>query len=116
MPVLSFEDGTMAPWQPYTEDRTMPTVTYDRLLSRKEIAEALTKEGFTIAESTLATKATIGGGPPYRKFGRYVKYDWNDALNWANGRLSDIFHNSSEARSKTEINDKTGEAEDEMQS
>jgi hypothetical protein len=101
MPVLSFEDGKMAPSQPYTEDKTMNTVTYDRLLSRKEIAEALTKEGFTIAESTLATMATIGGGPPYRKFGRYVKYEWNDALHWAKSRLSDLFYNSSEARSKT---------------
>jgi hypothetical protein len=101
MPVLSFENGTLAPWQPYTEDKPMTAVTFNRLLSRRETAEALTREGFTIAESTLATKATLGGGPPYRKFGRYVKYDWNDALDWANGRLSDRFHNSSEAKSKT---------------
>ena len=37
---------------------------------------------------TLATKATRGGGPPYRKFGLRVLYRWGDALAWAEGRLS----------------------------
>jgi hypothetical protein len=41
----------------------------DTLLRRKATAEALTAAGFPTAEKTLATKATRGGGPPYRKYG-----------------------------------------------
>ena len=43
--------------------------TPDTLLRRRDTAKALTDAGFPIAAPTLATKATRGGGPPYRRFG-----------------------------------------------
>ena len=38
----------------------------DKWLTRRDTAAALTEAGFPVAEATLATKATRGGGPPYR--------------------------------------------------
>jgi hypothetical protein len=58
------------------------------LLQRRETAEALTEAGFPVAPETLTTKASRGGGPPYRLFGPRALYRWGDALEWARGRLS----------------------------
>ena len=69
----------------------------DTLLSRKETAELLTARGFETAEATLATKASRGGGPQYRLFGRKPLYRWGDALDWALSRLSDVRSSTSEA-------------------
>jgi hypothetical protein len=66
------------------------------LLRRKRCAEALTAHGFPVAEKTLATKASRGGGPAYRKFGRLVLYQWADALAWAEAQLSPPVGSSSE--------------------
>ena len=40
------------------------------LLWRRATAEALTAAGYQTAEKTLATKASRGGGPPYRLWGK----------------------------------------------
>jgi hypothetical protein len=59
----------------------------DALLRRELTAEALTAVGYPIKAKTLATKATRGGGPPFRKFGPWPLYRWGDALAWAQSRL-----------------------------
>jgi hypothetical protein len=59
----------------------------DALLSRARTADALTAAGFQTSPATLATKATRGGGPPYRVYGRTTLYRWGDALKWARERL-----------------------------
>jgi hypothetical protein len=69
----------------------------DVLLTRSETADALTEKGFPVKKATLATKATRGGGPPYRRFGSRALYRWGDALLWANGRLSAPRRSTSEA-------------------
>ena len=66
------------------------------LLTRDRTAQALTEAGFPIKAKTLATKATRGGGPPYRKFGLRVLYRWGDALAWAEGRLTAAYCSTSE--------------------
>jgi hypothetical protein len=68
----------------------------DVLLNREDTARALSEHGFPTAASTLATKATRGGGPPYRLFGRKPLYKWGDALKWAQSRLSEPASSSSE--------------------
>ena len=60
----------------------------DDLLRRHALAQALTEAGFPTAPATLATKATRGGGPPFRLYGRIPLYRWGDALAWAESRLS----------------------------
>jgi hypothetical protein len=71
--------------------------TPDALLRRRETADALTEAGFPMRPATLATKASRGGGPPYRRFGRGVAiYRWGDALQWAQLRLSAPMRSTSE--------------------
>ena len=70
--------------------------TSDSLLTRDRTAQALTEAGFPVKAKTLATKATRGGGPPYRKFGLRVLYRWGDALAWAERRLSAAYSSTSE--------------------
>ena len=60
----------------------------DARLIRKATAEALTNVGYPVACSTLATKATRGGGPPYSLFSGRALYRWSDALAWAQGQMT----------------------------
>ena len=68
----------------------------DALLMRGQTSEALKESGFPIEPSTLATKATRGGGPPFHKFGARVLYRWSETLAWAQSRLSAPRRNTSE--------------------
>lgn len=77
-------------------DITTPPAPGD-LLRRKDAAAALTAKGYPTSPATLATKATRGGGPAYRLFGRIPLYKWQDALDWAEGKLSDPRRTTSEA-------------------
>jgi hypothetical protein len=86
----------------------------DTLLRRRETAEALTAKGFKTAEKTLATKATRGGGPPYRLYGRTPVYRWGDSLAWALARLSEPRSTTSEAEAQNSaacVSDHIGEAQ-----
>ena len=71
------------------------------LLTREAVAAALTEAGFPVKSRTLATKATRGGGPQYRKFGTRPLYRWGDALSWAESRLSRPRGSTSEADAQT---------------
>src|SRR6516225_6860824 len=76
-------------------------------LTRDQLSDALKESGFPVESSTLATKATRGGGPPFQKFGIRVLYRWGDALARAQSRLSVPRHSTSEgdataARAKSE--------------
>ena len=68
----------------------------DALLTRDATALALTASGYPMAGPTLATKATRGGGPPFRRFGRRPLYRWGDVLTWAKARLGEPMHCTSE--------------------
>lgn len=59
----------------------------DALLTRDQTAAALTEAGYPVKPKTLATKATRGGGPPYRLFGTRPLYRWSEALAWAESRM-----------------------------
>jgi hypothetical protein len=65
-------------------------------LTRGAGAEALTEAGFPTAEGTLATRASRGGGPKYRRYGSRVIYEWGDLLDWAQSRLSAPIRSTSE--------------------
>jgi hypothetical protein len=66
----------------------MTNIPPDALLTRERTAQALSALGYPISPRTLATKASRGGGPTYRRFGTRVIYVWADALGWAEARLT----------------------------
>jgi hypothetical protein len=67
----------------------------DVLLGREAAAGALTAAGYQTSPLTLATKATRGNGPPYRRFGKRVIYRWGDLIAWAEANTGPFRHNSS---------------------
>ena len=71
----------------------------DTLMTRRQLAAALTAAGYPTAESTLTTKACRGGGPPYFKYGPKTIYRWGPSLQWASDRLVPA-HSTSEADAK----------------
>ncbi len=58
------------------------------LLTRAQGGAALREAGYPVADKTLATKASRGGGPVYRRFGSRVLYRWGDLLQWAESQCS----------------------------
>jgi hypothetical protein len=68
----------------------------EALLTRDQTAEALTAAGFPVKPKTLATKATRGGGPPFRKWSGRPLYRWGDSLAWAQSLLTEPRHSTSE--------------------
>jgi len=69
----------------------------DALLTRDQVARALTAAGFPTSPKTLATKASRGGGPPFRKYSNRPLYQWGTSLAWAISRLGPIVTSTSEA-------------------
>jgi hypothetical protein len=65
-------------------------------LRRKQAAEALSAAGYPVTEATLNTKASRGGGPPYKVFGRFPLYEWGDLLAWAESQMSPLRRTTSE--------------------
>jgi hypothetical protein len=74
----------------------MVPINPDALLTRPKTGAGLREEGYPVADKTLATLASRGGGPPYRRFGSRVLYRWGDALDWARSRLSPPISSTSE--------------------
>lgn len=87
-------------------DRALPGV----LLNRGDCAKLLTEAGYPTSRATLATLASRGGGPLYRKYGRVVVYRWSDALEWAEKRLGAFRSTASEG---THLNRHTARAQGE---
>ena len=69
----------------------------DTLLTRRAAAAALTAAGYPVARATLATLASRGGGPVFRRWGRVPLYHWADLTAWAQERLSAPLRSTSEA-------------------
>lgn len=67
-----------------------------QFLTRKQAAEFLTERGFPVAATTLQKYATIGGGPEYQKFGNRSLYKPEKLIKWAESRIQEPRHNTSE--------------------
>ena len=57
-------------------------------LRRDRAAEYLLDRYGAYTSETLAKLASIGGGPRFRKMGRFPVYTRDDLDAWANGRMS----------------------------
>jgi hypothetical protein len=66
-----------------------PPLSPDTYLPREKVPGALEKElGLRTTKTSLATMATRGGGPSFRKFGARAVYRWGDVVAWAEAKLS----------------------------
>jgi hypothetical protein len=70
------------------------------LLTRQQLAKALTACGVPTAPATLATKAVRGGGPPYQLYGKVAIYRWGPAVAWALESMSEPACTTSEHRAR----------------
>ena len=69
------------------------------LLNRIDAAEYVrVVHGQACAPKTLAKLASVGGGPPYRKGGKFPVYEPADLDEWARARLSPKITSHSELR------------------
>jgi hypothetical protein len=67
---------------------TQQTNPHARYLRRGDAATYIrTTYGFPCSRQWLAKLAVIGGGPVYRKAGRFPIYSTIDLDEWANGRI-----------------------------
>ena len=70
-----------------------------RLLRRTEAAEHIQQKwGYPCSPRTLAKYAVIGGGPPFRKAGRYPLYHADGLDDWVGGKFSDPVTSTSALR------------------
>jgi len=71
-----------------------------RLLRRTEAAQHIhDKWGYPCSPRTLAKYAVIGGGPPFRKAGRYPLYHPDDLDEWVASKLSPPMRSTSDTAS-----------------
>ncbi|WP_156390478.1 helix-turn-helix transcriptional regulator [Rhizobium sp. Root1203] len=60
----------------------------ETLLRRSEAAALLNAAGYPIVATTLATMASRGTGPQFKRFGRVPLYRKGDLMEWAEKRSS----------------------------
>jgi hypothetical protein len=79
---------------------TLDSIQPDALLTRRQAAKALKDRGIPVAEGTLSTKASRGGGPPYQLFGKIALYRWGALVHWALAEMGEPASSASEHRAK----------------
>jgi hypothetical protein len=68
-----------------------------RFLRRAEAAKHIREKwGYPCSPRTLAKYAVVGGGPPFRKAGRYPLYHPEELDRWVSDKLSDPVTSTSE--------------------
>jgi hypothetical protein len=81
----------------------MLQISDDALLSTEQLATAFTENlNLPLTAATLETMRSRGGGPPFEKFRKIVRYRWGVARDWrlAQGRA---LQNTSENRVTAQI-------------
>jgi hypothetical protein len=69
-----------------------------RFRRRSEAAEYISDKYFPCRPKTLAKLAVIGGGPKFRKAGRFPIYEDSNLDEWALGKISELVGSTSELR------------------
>lgn len=64
-------------------------------LRPEQAAKFLSNNGYRCSKATLNKLRCVGGGPRFRKFGRYVGYTYSDLNHWVGSRLSPILTSTS---------------------
>lgn len=68
------------------------------LYNSKEASAFFADMGLPISSLTLDKLRSVGGGPDFRRFGKYALYERQSLLDWAHARLSDPVRSTSFAR------------------
>jgi hypothetical protein len=76
---------------------TTPSSDSAVVLDRRAASEFLTVRGYRVAYATLAKLAVLGGGPPFRHWGRRPLYRPEDLLAWAAAKTTAPKRSTSEA-------------------
>ncbi len=61
---------------------------HQKYMSREKVAEYVTSFGLPLTKGTLQKWATVGGGPPYKRFGRSTVYLKEDVDAWIKRKLN----------------------------
>jgi hypothetical protein len=77
---------------------TFSSIDPETLLGRAQVGAALRARGIRVSPTTLATKATRGGGPPFRIFGKQAVYRWADVVAWVLETMGEPARTTSERR------------------
>jgi hypothetical protein len=77
--------------------KTTPTERTRQFLRRVEAAAYVTdRYGFPCSRQWLAKLAVVGGGPVFRKAGRYPIYRLDDLDRWAQARIGPVQRSNSD--------------------
>ena len=74
----------------------MADLSPDTMLTRDKAAAALSEMGYPVSKASLATMASRGGGPIFRRFSKRALYRWTDLVIWAETRCSAPRNSTSE--------------------
>jgi hypothetical protein len=58
------------------------------LLTTRQVSQELERRGIPRSVSTLERLRCYGGGPPFRRFGRVVRYRYDELESWIEAMLS----------------------------
>ncbi|WP_064681270.1 hypothetical protein [Rhizobium bangladeshense] len=81
---------------------TITTSENNALLRRAEAAAILQTAGYPISATTLATMASRGDGPLFKRFGRIPLYRHGDLMEWAEQRSTPFGHSVTECEAARE--------------
>jgi hypothetical protein len=79
----------------------MQSASIPQNMRRAEAANYLRgAHGLPCSAATLAKYACRGGGPAFRKAGKFPIYSRDELDSWANQRLGELVHSTSELRGR----------------
>jgi hypothetical protein len=93
---LDVPPATQSPWTPKSFESIDPRT----FLTRRQLPGPLKACGFDVPHDTLATMASRGGGPPFRKFGKSAVYQWADVVAWVRETMGEPARTTSEHRAR----------------
>jgi hypothetical protein len=95
---MAFELPKIPP--PAPPPRALESIDPRAFFTRYQLPGTLEACGVPMSYDTLATKATRGGGPPFRIFGKSAVYQWADVVAWVLETMGEPARTTSEHRAR----------------
>jgi hypothetical protein len=87
-----------SPW--HQPPRPLDAIDPGTFFTRPQLSDTLEECGIPLSADTLATKATRGGGPPFRIFGKSAVYQWADVVEWVRETMGEPACTTAEHRAR----------------